>query len=134
MSDEIAPGGRDELGVLLLGHPFTAWWTGTILTIDEARALVPHQNATTMQVAGSIIGALAWMLKNPQKGVLIPDQLPHEEILSVAAPYLGTMPSVPLDWTPTGTPATGDETWQFANFLISQRAQKEAKILASVQR
>ena len=60
----------------------------------------------------------------------IPDQLPHEEILGVASPYLGEIPSVPLDWMPHGndtvaakmvnTFAPGeDDPWQFANFLMS---------------
>ena len=41
--------GYDELGVLLMGHDFHSWWCGTILDIDEARRLVPGQNATTLQ-------------------------------------------------------------------------------------
>ena len=48
--------GRDELGVLLMGHPYKAWWTGSLLSIDEARAILPDQSATTLQVAGSIVG------------------------------------------------------------------------------
>ena len=34
--------GRDELGVLLMGHPYRSWWTGSLLSIDEARAVVPE--------------------------------------------------------------------------------------------
>lgn len=130
MGDDILPGGVDELGVLLMGHDFKSWWTGTVLSIDEARRLVPGMNATTMQVAASVLGAIFWMIKNPAKGVVIPDQLPHEEILSVAAPYLGETPSVPLDWMPHGndtvaartvnTFAPGeDDPWQFKNFLMA---------------
>jgi homospermidine synthase len=44
MSDEIT-GGMDELGVLLMGHGLTSWWTGSQLDIHEARRLVPGQNA-----------------------------------------------------------------------------------------
>jgi homospermidine synthase len=33
---------------------FLAWWIGSLLDIHEARQLVPHQNATTLQVAISI--------------------------------------------------------------------------------
>ena len=40
LNDEIISG-RDELGVLLMGHPFKAWWTGSVLSIDEARAIAP---------------------------------------------------------------------------------------------
>lgn len=124
MRDEIVCG-YDELGVLLMGHDFQSWWCGTILDIDEARRLVPGQNATTLQVAASVLGAVAWMIRNPRKGVLLPDQLPHEEILSVARPYLGKVISIPIAWTPVPTgdeegalsPAS-DEVWQFSNFLL----------------
>ncbi len=51
LNDEIISG-RDELGVLLLGHDYTGWWTGSLLSIDEARAILPGQSATTLQVGG----------------------------------------------------------------------------------
>lgn len=117
--------GYDELGVLLMGHDYRSWWTGTILDIEEARRLVPGQNATTLQVASSVLGAVIWMLNNPRRGVLLPDALPHEEILAVARPYLGKVVSIPIDWTPCGSDEldpevdpTGDELWQFTNFLL----------------
>ncbi len=129
MEDDILPGGRDELGVLLMGHDFKSWWAGTILTIDETRRLVPHQNATTLQVAASVLGALFWMIKNPRAGVKIPDQLPHEEIMQIADPYLGEIVSKPIDWMPqyrdvasakinhNFSPAD-DDPWQFHHFLL----------------
>lgn len=122
MGDDITTG-HDELGVLLMGHDYESWWTGTVLTIDEARRHVPHQNATTLQVAASVLAATLWMMEHPSEGVLVPDQLPHEEIMAVAAPYLGQIPSAPLKWTPTGKKATGDETWQFEHFLLKGKNQ-----------
>jgi homospermidine synthase len=129
MSDEIT-GGSDILGALLMGHPFNSWWTGSDLSIEESRRLVPHQNATTMQVAISVVAAAMWMMENPAKGVLVPDDLPHEFILKVARPYLGKFISKPADWTPLKTyknPFEGfnkpnldlDDPWQFKNFLIA---------------
>jgi homospermidine synthase len=127
MNDEIMSG-MDELGVLLLGHDLTGWWTGSQLTIDEARQLVPHQSATTVQVAASILGALIWMIRNPKQGVCVPDDLPPDEVLAVASPYLGPQPSLQTDWTPLknrfdpferwndrGKPADED-VWQFESF------------------
>jgi homospermidine synthase len=135
MRDEIVCG-YDELGVLLMGHDFQSWWCGTILDIDEARRLVPGQNATTLQVAASILGAVVWMIKNPRRGVLVPDQLPHEEILEVARPYLGKVVSIPIAWTPVplgddegSEAACADEMWQFSNFLLdplSSHVESEA--------
>jgi homospermidine synthase len=129
MNDEILSG-RDELGVLLMGHDLTSWWVGSQLDIHEARKLVPGQSATTLQVAASVLGCVAWMIKNPERGVCVPDDLPHDEVLSVANPYLGPTPSVQSDWTPLknrydpfehwntrGRPADED-VWQFETFLL----------------
>ena len=128
MTDEITEG-IDELGVLLMGHGLTTWWTGSQLDIHESRQLVPHQNATTLQVAAGVLGSLIFLIKNPSKGILVPDDLPHREVLEVAAPYLGPCPSVRSDWTPLdsrsmlftkwGTPAVSEsDLWQFASFLV----------------
>ena len=130
LNDEIT-GGRDELGVLLMGHPYKSWWAGSLLSIDEARAVVPGQSATTVQVAGSIIAAVTWMFENPNEGVCVPDDLPWNELLAVARKYLGTLHSGPSDWDPVSTRRDlfaqfSDEAsrvdtsdpWQFNNFLI----------------
>lgn len=127
MTDEIISG-MDELGVLLLGHALNGWWVGSQLDIEETRRLVPHQNATTLQVAASVLGAVAWMIRHPNEGVNVPDDLPHEDVLAVANPYLGPSPSVQTDWTPLknrvdlyaryGRARPADEdVWQFETFL-----------------
>jgi len=131
LNDEITSG-RDELGVLLMGHPFRSWWTGSLLSIDEARAVVPNQSATTLQVAGSIIGCVTWMIEHPNEGVCVPDDLPWRDVLKVANRYLGTMHSGAADWDPLTTrndlfAGFADEgegldhadPWQFSNFLVS---------------
>ncbi|MDD5623289.1 MAG: saccharopine dehydrogenase NADP-binding domain-containing protein [Candidatus Peribacteraceae bacterium] len=120
MCDDILPGGVDELGVLLMGHDFKSWWMGTVLSVDEARKLVPGQNATILQVAASAMAAVCWMIQNPEEGVKVPDQLPHRAILARAAPYLGELLSLPIDWTPTGGKVQKD-TWQFGSFLTDEK-------------
>jgi homospermidine synthase len=128
MSDEITSG-IDELGVLLMGHGLTSWWTGSQLDIHEARQLVPGQNATTLQVAAAVLGGVVFMTNHPWKGILVPDELPHEEILDVAGAYLGTCPSVQSDWTPLqsrsrlfakwgAAPVDEGDLWQFASFAV----------------
>lgn len=99
MNDEITSG-ADILGALLMGHKYNSWWTGSILSIEESRRLIPHQNATTMQVAIGVISAAMWMIENPRKSVLLPDDLPHDYILKIATPYLGSLVSAASDWTP----------------------------------
>ena len=129
MSDELVSG-RDELGCLLMGHDFKSWWTGTILDLAESRELVPAQNATTLQVASSVVAAVMWMLRNPRSGVRLPDELPFDEILDFAAPYLGQIVSQPIDWMPeeprgsrARLPVTHDAHWQFARFEVPEPPQ-----------
>lgn len=128
MNDDIIEG-KDELGVLLLGHDLNGWWVGSQLDIHESRRLVPGQNATTLQVAASVLGALFWMIAHPEEGLKVPDELPHRDILAVANPYLGPCPSIPTDWTPLknrydpfegfGKPSPRPEdVWQFDSFLV----------------
>ncbi|MFA6066828.1 MAG: saccharopine dehydrogenase C-terminal domain-containing protein [Candidatus Babeliaceae bacterium] len=119
LRDEITHG-SDELGVLLLGHDFNGWWTGSSLTIDEARRLVKNQNATTLQVAASVLGALFWMIQNPHKGFCFPDDLPHEDILAVANSYLGTIISTPTPWQPPWNLLHHiKDPWRFEHFLVT---------------
>lgn len=131
LNDDIVSG-RDELGVLLLGHDFTGWWTGSLLSIDEARSVLPHQSATTLQVAGSIVAAVKWMITEPSRGLCVPDDLPHRFMLEAAKPYLGTQFSGPTDWTPlatrkdifdqwsdSGALIDRSDPWQFGNFLVT---------------
>ncbi|MFM9132960.1 MAG: homospermidine synthase, partial [Actinomycetota bacterium] len=102
LNDEIAQG-EDQLGVLLMGHDYKAWWTGSVLDIHEARSKVPHQSATTLQVAASVMAAVKWMIAEPMQGVKVPDELPHEFVLEAAVPYLGTIWSDAVDWDPLRT-------------------------------
>jgi homospermidine synthase len=129
MTDEITSG-ADILGALIMGHPYMSWWCGSDLSIEESRRLVPHQNATTMQVAVSVVAACLWMLDNPRRGLCVPDDLPHDFILGVSKPYLGAFISTPSDWTPlkhytnyfrgyNQPQLDTSDPWQFKNFLIT---------------
>ena len=129
MNDEIT-GGSDILGALIMGHGYNSWWVGSDLSIEESRRLVPHQNATTMQVAISVVGASMWMMENPNEGVCVPDELPHDYILRIAKPYLGRWISKASDWTPLKERDTTfdgyvkpdldrKDPWQFKNFLVT---------------
>jgi homospermidine synthase len=131
MNDEIVSG-SDILGALVMGHSYNSWWCGTNLSIGESRQLVPHQNATTMQVAISVVAAVMWMIEHPNRGVCVPDDLPHEYILGIARPYLGKFISTQSDWTPLAgvrrvfegyapTNIDPSDPWQFKNFLVGSR-------------
>jgi homospermidine synthase len=123
--------GEDRLGVLLLGHPLKAWWSGSLMSIAEARSILPGHSATTLQVAGSVIAGLAWMLRHPNEGLRVPDELPHNELLEDTRHYLGTCWSGAVDWTPLqnrfelfpvvdpdqeASSTASRDPWQFASF------------------
>jgi homospermidine synthase len=93
-------GGQDELGVLLLGHGQGGWWYGSQLSVEEARALVPHSNPTAIQVAAGVLAAALWALENPNEGFCEPEALPHDAVLQAARPYLGRMVSRRTSWHP----------------------------------
>lgn len=92
--------GMDELGVLLAGHNRNAYWYGSQLSIDEARRHLPEANATTLQVVAGALAAITWAIRNPQRGVVEPEELDFEECLEVAIPYLGPMVGEFTEWTP----------------------------------
>ena len=124
MMDEIARG-RDELGVLLMGHARGAYWYGSRLTIGEARALAPYNNATSLQVTAAVLAGMAWAMENPRAGIVEADAIDHARALEVALPYLGEMAGVYADWTPLKDrgllfPEEVDATdpWQFGNFRV----------------
>jgi homospermidine synthase len=112
-----------------MGHKYNSWWTGSILSIEESRRLVSHQNATTMQVAIGVVSAVMWMIENPDKGVYLPDELPYDYILKRAIPYLGRFVSEASDWTPfknyqiffkenSAAYLNKKNPWCFQNFLF----------------
>jgi homospermidine synthase len=92
--------GMDELGVLLAGHARNAYWFGSQLSIGEARRHLEFANATTVQVVAGAIAATVWAIRHPRRGLVEPDQMDHEECLSIAEPYLGKLTGEFTDWTP----------------------------------
>jgi homospermidine synthase len=125
MMNEIAKG-IDELGVLLMGHKRGAYWYGSRLSIDEARELVPHNNATSLQVTIAVLGGMIWAIENPNAGVVEADNIDHKRVMDIARPYLGEVVGVYSDWTPLdGRGALFPEAvdpadpWQFKNFRVA---------------
>ena len=92
--------GFDELGVLFVCKD-TTFWYGSTLTIEQARALVPHNSATTLQVTATIIGAMKWIEKNPRAGVVEAEDIDYNTVMNVALPYLGEVRGVESNWRPS---------------------------------
>jgi homospermidine synthase len=98
LRDELV-GGEDQLGVLFVFEG-GAFWYGSTVDLQEARAWTPFCNATSLQVVGGILGALDWMVANPLEGVVEAEDLPHQEVLDVAMPYLGRVQGHWTTWQP----------------------------------
>jgi homospermidine synthase len=124
VKDEIVSG-LDELGVLLMGHAKGAYWYGSRLSIAQARALCPHNSATSLQVTAPVVAGVIWALKNPGRGVIEPEEMDHAEIMDFIRPYLGTVLGEYSEWTPLQSRGRlfeedldGDDPWQFKNFRV----------------
>lgn len=118
--------GMDELGVLLMGNAKGVYWFGSRLSIDEARSLVPFNNATSLQVAAGILAGMVWALRHPHASVVEPDDIDHEMVLAIAGPYLGELVGVRGDWTPLrdrmrlfSEEMDQDDPWQFKNIRVT---------------
>ncbi len=126
MMHEIAPGGIDELGVLLMGHAKGAYWYGSRLSIDQARRLVPHNNATSLQVTVTVLSGMVWAIENPRAGIVEPDEIDFQRNLEICMPYLGDVVGAYSDWTPLldrerlfPEDIDASDPWQFKNFRVA---------------
>lgn len=124
LMDEIETG-IDELGVLLMGHDRGAYWYGSQLSIEEARRLVPHNNATSLQVTAAVLAGMVWAIENPDRGVVEPDEMDYDRVLEIMTPYLGPVVGQYSDWTPIENRGVlfeedvdRDDPWQFKNVRV----------------
>ncbi len=117
--------GIDELGVLLAGHKNNAYWYGSQLSIHEARNLVPHNTATSLQVCVAVLSGMVWAIENPERGLVEPDEMDFRRNLEICMPYLGPVVGEYSNWTPLVDrerlfPEDLDKTdaWQFKNVIV----------------
>ena len=82
-----------------------------------------------MQVAIGLTAGICWMLENPKRGVVRPEDLDTDFVLQIAKPYLGTFISKEFEWTPAKNYKNSyaerkdndldeKELWAFENFLF----------------
>jgi homospermidine synthase len=119
--------GSDALGALLLGD-FGAYWYGSQLSIHESRALLGSEfNATSIQIAIAAVAGTVWLIGNPARGLVEPEDIDHRFVLDICRPWLGRLGGTRTDWTPLR--ARGrlfpephldwDDPWQFVNIRKS---------------
>lgn len=117
--------GTDELGVLLMGNAKGVYWYGSRLSIEAARRLVSHNNATSLQVTVAVLSGIIWAIENPKAGVVEPENMDFARILEIAVPYLGEMAGVWGNWTPLQDrhdlfeeDLDKSDPWQFKNIRV----------------
>ncbi len=78
-------------------------------------------------MGSAVYAAVAWAMHNPDRGYLVPDELPWREILKYAEKYWNFV-SFQSDWDPistrndlfkgwNGREYDLEDPWQFTNFL-----------------
>lgn len=117
--------GIDELGVLLAGHSRNAYWYGSQLSIKEARGLVAHNSATSLQVTIAALAGMILAMESPDLGVVEPDELDFRRALEICKPYLGPVVGEYTDWTPLfergrlfPEDLDSGDPWQFKNVRV----------------
>jgi homospermidine synthase len=117
--------GIDELGVLLMGHAKSSYWYGSRLSVEEARRLVPYNNATSLQVTITVLAGMIWAMENPDASIREPDEIDFARIMTICRPYLGEVVGCYSDWTPLHDRGRlfpedldTDDPWQFKNFRV----------------
>ncbi len=125
LMDDIASG-IDELGVLIAGHRRNAYWYGSQLSVAEARALAPYNNATSLQVTAACLAGMIWAMEHPDRGIVEPDEIDFRRNLEICLPYLGLVVGRYTDWTPLHGrgrlfPEDLDtsDPWQFRNVRVN---------------
>ena len=124
LMDEITSG-MDELGVLLGGHKKNAYWYGSQLTIEEARKLVPYNNATSVQVTISVLAGMIFAMENPDAACWSRTKSTIGACWNICRPYLGSLVGEYSDWSPLSDreklfPEDLDmgDPWQFKNVRV----------------
>jgi homospermidine synthase len=95
------------------------------LSIDEARALCPFNNATSLQVTVAVLAGVVWAMENPRCGVVEPDEMDFRRALEVCMPYLGPVVGAYTDWNPLQDrerlfpeELDREDPWQFLNIRV----------------
>jgi homospermidine synthase len=77
-----------------------------------------------LQVTSAVLAGMAWMLENPDRGIVEADEMDYRRCLAIQRPYLGPVIGQYTDWTPLKERgrlfpevADKDDPWQFSNVL-----------------
>lgn len=134
MYDEIIDG-YDAVGCLLMGPKFGSWWIGSILDIHQTRQILGKgHNPTVLQVAAHLVSAVTYCIKNPELGLIFPDDLEHNYIIKNCIHLLGDFISKKVNWDPLITEddfltfgnkkPDQEDKYQFQTFLVNNNTYR----------
>lgn len=89
LTDTLKTGG-EYVGVILISKRFGNYYFGSGVEINELKKTYKKETPTIIQVTATAISAFKWLINNPKKGIMFPEDLPEEFILNEAKKYLGS--------------------------------------------
>ena len=101
--------------------------TRVVMKSTSDYVIIPNAyDATGLQVTASAFAALVWILENPKRGIIEPEDLDFDRILQLAQPYLGRLHGRYTKWIPLQNgknqlfpqDVSLKDQWQFKNFRI----------------
>lgn len=75
--------GGESVGVIIQGKRFHTYYFGNFLDTTKI-----NETATILQVSSSTYAGFIYMMHHPKDGLLFPEDVNEDEILSIAKPYL----------------------------------------------
>ena len=87
MPEDIASGG-EAVGIVIDGKNFTTRYFG-----NKLLSPIENETPTILQVSASAYAAFRYMLNNPNKGFLFPEEVDDEQVLEYAKPILNSFDS-----------------------------------------
>ena len=109
-----------------MGDARGVYWYGSRLSIEEARRVAPHNNATSLQVTAAVLARHRLGDREPASAASSSRKsMDFARILEIAGPYLGEVVGVWGDWTPLQDrerlfpeDLDRDDPWQFKNIRV----------------
>lgn len=89
--DEIVSGG-ESVGIVIQGKRFKTRCYGNRLDTSEL-----DETATILQVSASAYSAFEYMMKHPDDGIVLPEDVDENEVLETARRYLKEYVTFPCD-------------------------------------
>jgi homospermidine synthase len=87
--------GNNVVGIYLLLKNGEEYWCGSNLSINDVRKLIKREienpiiNATSVLTAAGVIAGVEWIIKNKDKGYIMPLSMDEDFVIEKALPYIG---------------------------------------------